>query len=120
MRQEHDPGSALAQIVERRQSGADAGIVSHPAVLSPQRDVEVDADQGGFTAPVHVADRAEAHSLLVTLAVVDAAESRSCTRGFFHHMPGSPTISFRIEPFAEVRPLMCRATKAVMSDSRQA
>src|SRR5579864_1181426 len=117
MRQEDNARPALPKVVEGGKRRADARVVRHVTVLHGH--VEVDADQGGLAAPVHVADCAEAHSLLLTVALVEAAEPRR-SRGFLPHMPGSPTISFKMDPLADVRPLMCRATKAVMSDRRQA
>ena len=59
VRQQHDPRAAFAQVLERRQRGADAGVVGD-ARRRCHGHVEVDADQGGLAAPVHVADGAEA------------------------------------------------------------
>ena len=121
VRQQHDAAAMPPQVVDRRQRGADARVVRDATVLHGY--VEVDADESGLTAPVHVTDRAEAahlYSLLLTVAAVDAADARSRKRGFLPHMAGSPTISLRMAPLADTLPPSCRATNAVMSARRQA
>ncbi len=50
VRDEQQPRAALAQLLDRRQRGADAGIVGDRAVR--QRDVEVDADEAALTGDV--------------------------------------------------------------------
>ncbi len=56
---EHDDaGAVLTQVRERRERGADAGIVGHLAVFHGH--VEVDTDERGFAGPIGVADGAEA------------------------------------------------------------
>jgi hypothetical protein len=109
VRQEHHLCAVLAQIPQRWQGSPNAGVVGHAVVL--HRYVEIDADQGGLAAPVHVANGAEATHLYFLL--LTAARPRDI---------GSPMISLRIEPFADAfaEPLRWRATKAVMSDRRHA
>jgi hypothetical protein len=55
VRGEDEPGPALAQRLQRRKRGADAGVVGDRAVL--ERDVEVDPDEDAF--PAEVAEVAE-------------------------------------------------------------
>ena len=50
VRDEQQPRAALAQLLDRRQRGADPRVVGHRAVR--QRDVEVDADEAALTRDV--------------------------------------------------------------------
>jgi hypothetical protein len=59
---EDNRGTAREQVLDRRQRGADTGVVGDPSVL--HRNVEVDADEDTLACHVGVADRAIAHVLL--------------------------------------------------------
>ena len=50
VRHEQQPRTALPQLLDRRQRGADPSVVGHRAIC--QRDVEVDADQAALTGDV--------------------------------------------------------------------
>ena len=112
VREQDDPGAVLAQVLEGRQGGANARVVGHLAVL--HRHVEVDADQGGLAAPVHVANGAEAAPSPYCLRARPRERCAPRARGRRRSPSGS-----RRWPSVAV-PLRWRATNAVMSDSRQA
>jgi hypothetical protein len=58
VRHQHEPGTTLAQVLDRRQGGPDAPVVSHPATVARilDRYVEVDSHERPPPARIDVAD----------------------------------------------------------------
>src|SRR3984957_1300545 len=69
-------GAGLAQLLDGRQGGAQAGVVADHAVL--HRHVEIDADQHALAAQVGLVEGAEGHGgLLLGAAYISLAIARA-------------------------------------------